>query len=325
MGTRTEGVARPARRPLLILAAGRPRGARARARLIAAAERRAIMVAVLKPTDRVRAIDLTVEATQADAMLVCGDAPVQAAAAAVAATRDLPLSCMPAGPDDLLARDLGMPLDDPADALNLPFSTAERTIDLGEVNGLPFVNRVAVGVELGAAPSRGRRRRGEVSAPVSDAPRPGTGAPELPALLVANNRFELLKDRLGPRDWPDSGRLQVAEFDAPHTERTYAELRSGGFQERACRRFQLAARAELVVDLDGEPRRLSPPLRFRSLCGAVRVRAPSIEARPGPAATASGNAELESIGTGYPRIGWCVHECETPAGLLAEVSEHGQA
>lgn len=255
------------------------------------------MVAVLKPTDRVRAIDLAVEATQADAMLVCGDAPVQAAAAAVAATRDLPFSCMPAGPDDLLARDLGMPLDDPAEALKLPFSTAERTIDLGEVNGLPFVNRVAVGVEMAAAPARSRRG-GAVPAEGADDSRPPAGAPELPALLVANNRFELLEDRLGLRDWPDSGRLQVAEFDPSDAERGYAALRRGGFQERTCGRFQLAARAALVVDLDGEPRRLSSPLRFRSLCGAVRVRAPSIEARAGPAARTMGTAEPESIETG---------------------------
>lgn len=298
MGTRTQGGARPAQRPLLILAAGRPRGSRVRARLIAAAERRAIMVAVLKPADRVRAIDLTVEATQADAMLVCGDAPVQAAAASVAATRDLPFACMAAGPDDLLARDLGMPLDDPADALKLPFSTAERTMDLGEVNGLPFVNRVALGVELAAPPSRSRRRRGVIPAAGGGAARPGTGAPVLPALLVCNNRFELLEDRLGSRDWPDSGQLQVAEFDASPTARSYAALRGGGFRERICGRFQLAARAGLVVDLDGESRRLSPPLRFRSLRGAVRVRAPSIEAQAARPARANGNTELESIGSG---------------------------
>lgn len=266
-----------------------------RARLIAEAERRAMMVAALKPADRVRAIDLTVEATQADAIVVCGDAPVQAAAAAVAAARDLPFACMPAGPEDLLARDLGMPLDDPAEALKLPLSTAERTIDLGDVNGLPFVNRVAVGVELPAAPSRRRGRRGEPKARAARVPADGG---VLPALLVCNNRFELLRDGLGLREWPGAGRLQVVTFDAPAADRSYAAVRAAGFEERLCTRFQLAHRGELVVDLDGEPRALVPPLRFRSVAAAVRVRAPSIEARASATTAAPRKAEPESVHTG---------------------------
>jgi diacylglycerol kinase family enzyme len=280
---------------LLVLAAGRPRGSRVRARLIAAAERRAMMVAALKPADRVRAIDLTVEATQADAIVVCGDAPVQAAAAAVAAARDLPLACMPAGPDDLLARDLGMALDDPAEALKLPFATAERTIDLGEINGLPFVNRVAVGVELLPAPSRRRSRRAE---PAPHATRAGTGDPALPALLVCNGRFELLDSGLGARDWPDSGRLGVVTFDAPGADRSYAALRPAGFQERVCASFQVAHRGPLVVDVDGEARKLTPPLRFRSVSAAVRVRAPSIEPGASAVPARASGTELQSLQTG---------------------------
>jgi diacylglycerol kinase family enzyme len=297
VGTRTEASARPAQRPLLILAAGRPRGSRVRARLIAEAERRAMMVAVLKPADRVRAIDLTIEATHADAVVVCGDAPVQAAAAAVAAVRDLPFACMPAGPEDLLARDLGMPLDDPAEALNLPFTSPERTIDLGEVNGLPFVNRVAVGVELQEAPPPSRAgRRGQARRRTAPA---RTFAQEgLPTLLVCNNRFELSEDRLGRRDWPDSGRLQVVSFETPGTDGSFASLRCAGFQERVCARFQLALRNEIVVDIDGEPRRLAPPLRFRSVAAALRVRTPSIAARASGLARARGVPELESLQTG---------------------------
>jgi hypothetical protein len=254
-----------------------------------------MMVAVLKPADRVRAIDLTVEATQADALVVCGDAPVQAAAAAVAAARDLPFACMPAGPEDLLARDLGMPLDDPAEALKLPFSTTERTVDLGEVNGLPFVNRVAVGVELPAAPSPARRRR---PAPADEPPKAHRVDAGVPALLVCNNRFELLRDRLGLRDWPDAGQLQVVSFEAPGADRSYGALRAAGYHERLCGRFQLALRTEVLVDVDGERRRLAPPLRFRSVSAALRVRAPPIEAGGRPLAAAQGDPARGSIQTG---------------------------
>jgi hypothetical protein len=255
-----------------------------------------MMVAVLKPADRVRAIDLTVEATQADAVVVCGDAPVQAAAAGVAAARDLPYVCMPAGPEDLLARDLGMPLDDPFEALKLPFSNAERTIDLGEVNGLPFVNRVAVGVELPSPASshRGRRSSGERHAE----PRTAASETALQALLVCNNRFELSDDRLGLRDWPGAGRLQIVTFETPGADRSFAALRAAGFHERTCARFQLALRTELVVDVDGELCNLAPPLRFRSVAAALRVRSPSVEARGTAATSPRGDQALESIQTG---------------------------
>jgi diacylglycerol kinase family enzyme len=256
-----------------------------------------VIVAVLKPADRVRAIDLIAEATQGDSLIVCGDPPVQAAAAAVAAARDLPYACMPSGPEDLLARDLGMPLDDPAEALKLPFATAERAIDLGEVNGVPFVNRVAVGVELPSDPPRSGRRRREPARGRPQAVRVASVQPGLPALLVCNNRFELLENGLGLRDWPDAGRLQVVTFEASE-DRSFAGLRAAGFQEHVCGRFQLALRSELVVDVDGEPRTLSPPLRFRSVSAAVRARAPSIEAHAARTPAANGDPELESIQTG---------------------------
>lgn len=294
----------PARRPLLVLAPGRPRGNRARARLIAEAERREMIVAALKPADRLRAVDLIVEATQADAVLVCADPPVQAVVAAVAASRDLPFACLPAGPDDLLARDLGAPLDDPGEALTLPFSAAERTIDLAEVNGIQFVNYASVGVEM--PPSIAHTHHKTHSKPL---PGPGrttrtareaiahTGIEPVPAVLVCNNRFELREDRLGARDWPDSGLLQVVAFDAPGTDRTFAGLRHAGLREHSCASFELTARSPLRVDIDGEPRELSPPLRFRCVHSALRVRTAedgvkAIE-RPGEAPAA-----LQSLGTG---------------------------
>jgi len=302
--TRRVAKAEPAQRPLLVLAPGRPRGSRARARLIVEAERREMIVAALKPADRLRAVDLIVEATQADAVLVCADPPVQAVVAAVAASRDLPFACMPAGPDDLLARDLGAPLDDPREALSLPFSTAERTIDLAEVNGIQFVNYATVGVEM--PPSIAHAHHATRSKPL---PGPGrttrtareaiahTGTEPVPAVLVCNNRFELREDRLGSRDWPDSGLLQVVAFDAHGSDRTFAGLRLAGLQEHSCASFELAARSPLRVDIDGEPRELSPPLRFRCVHSAVRVRT-AAEGMEATARAREAHVELESLGTG---------------------------
>lgn len=296
MSTRRQTGTAPVRRPLLILAQGRPRGSRVRARLIAEAERRSIVVAALKAGDGLRSVDLIVEATQADAVIVCAEPPVQAVVAAVAAARDIPCSWMPTGPDDLLARDLGVPLDDPADALKQPFSAAEQTIDIAEVNGVPFVNYVAIGMQMPVRPARrsrgARRRDGEQAGPRHDGGHP--------ALLLCNNRFELLDERLGERDWPDSGRLQIVRFAADADERSYAALRAQGFEERSAVRFQLSLRMPVDADVDGEPRRLEPPLRFRSVHGAVRVHAPGAAGRAPrePVERAERRAELESLGTG---------------------------
>jgi hypothetical protein len=205
---------------------------------------------------------------------------------------------MPAGPEDLLARDLGMPLDDPAEALRLPFSTAERAIDLGEVNGLPFVNRVAVGVEMPATPSRGSRRG---SSPPGRKPT-GSRAPavgdQIPTVLVCNNRFELLDDGLGLRDWPGSGTLQVLTFEGAGGQRSFAALRRAEVHERACSRFQLDLPAEVLVDVDGEAHRLTPPLRFRSVSAALRVRAPSIEGHFSGSSAVKGDPAMASVHTG---------------------------
>jgi diacylglycerol kinase family enzyme len=270
-----------------------------RARLVAEAERRAIVVAALKPGDSLRSLDLLVEATQADAVIVCGEAPVQALVASVAAARDLPCSFMPAGPDDLLARDLGIPLDDPAEALRFPLSTGERTIDVAEVNGVPFVNYVALGIEMPSNPAprpAGRRRLDERGLPGSNAPPPRSGAS--PALLVANNRFELGAQELGARDWPDSGQLQIVRFHAVAADRSYASVRAAGFEEHSEVRFQLSPRLPVLADIDGEARRLAPPLRFRSVHAALRVRAPAAEEGRAPTGAVEIDQELESLRTG---------------------------
>ena len=305
MSTRKDAGTQPALRPLLILAPGRPRGSRVRARIVAAAERRSIVVAALKATDSMRSVDLIVQATQADSVIVCAEAPVQALVAAVAAARDLPYACMPAGPDDLLARDLGAPLDDPAETLSLPFSRAERTIDIAEVNGVPFINYVAIGVTMPSRPPNGRRdarrtRPGQ-GRPRANAPPPrrvAGRAGEEPALLVCNNHFDLGNEDLGARDWPGGGRLQVVHFDDPGTDRAYRTLRAAGFRERAAARFQLSPGTALDADVDGLPRRLASPLRFRSVHAALRVRAPGARERPPGPGSAARDPELESLRTG---------------------------
>jgi len=228
-----------------------------------------MMVATLKASDRLASVDLVIEATQADAVAVCADAPLQALVAGVTAARDLPFSCVPTGPEDLLARDLGLALDDPLEALSLPASDDGRTIDLGEVNGVVFVNYVAVGVAMPGAHTGGELLDGGEHGP-----------PAAPALLVCNNRFSLQEGTLGPREWPDTGLLEVASFAAGGRDRTLGTLLDGAWSAQSCSRFVLGAPGPGHAVIDGEPRALVAPLRFRSLPHALRVRVPDIDGNP---------------------------------------------
>ncbi len=240
-------------------------------------------VATLKASERLASVDLVIEATQADAVAVCADAPLQALVAGVAAARDLPFSCVPTGPEDLLARDLGLAVDDPLEALSLPRSDGGRMIDLGEVNGVVFVHYAGVGLRMPGAPA------GDVDA---GEPADPPGAP--PALLVCNNRFSLRDGVLGPRDWPDTGLLEVASFTAGGRDRELGALLDAGWTTQSCSRFVLGASGPVQAVVDGEPRALVAPLRFRSLRHALRVRVPHPDGEPAPPARDSPRAALST-------------------------------
>ena len=70
----------------------------------------------------------------------------QAIVAAIAAERDLPYACIPAGTRNHFALDLGVDRDDVVGALDAFVDGGERVVDLAEVNGRVFVNNVSLGV-----------------------------------------------------------------------------------------------------------------------------------------------------------------------------------
>jgi hypothetical protein len=247
--------------PLLILGLGRPRSSRTRTRLLAAAERSGITVATLGRRDPLQSLERMLSCTQADALAVCADACTQALVASVAATRNLPYSCVPAGDDDLLARDLGNLPDDPAETLLLLRSGCERAVDLAEVNGAVFVNYVAVGLGPPRSGAAGGGWRAERVGAGGTAPAAGPWAAQ--SLLVTNNRFAVCADGLGERDWPDRGVLGVIAFGNGDEQPR---------EEPRCAHLELPAVEPVLAEVDGEPRLLQPPLRFRSLPRALRVR-----------------------------------------------------
>src|SRR5438132_2646450 len=103
-------------------------------------------------------------AARADALGIAGGDGSLAAVADVALERDLPFVCVPFGTRNHFARDLGLDRDDPFAALDA-FAGRERRVDVGRVNGRPFLNNVSLGVYARLVHRRERhRRRGEARA-----------------------------------------------------------------------------------------------------------------------------------------------------------------
>lgn len=101
-------------------------------------------------------------ATGADLVLCCGgDGTVMAAATALAGTA-VPLALIPQGTGDVLARNLGIPLD-VDEALDVAFTGTTRSLDLGRVGDRRFAVMAGLGFDakmVGDVPARLKARLG---------------------------------------------------------------------------------------------------------------------------------------------------------------------
>jgi diacylglycerol kinase family enzyme len=91
-----------------------------------------------------------------DAVIVAGGDGTVACAAQVMAGTGVPLGILPFGTMNLLAKDLGLPIGDPAAALQTVAAWSARAIDVGEVNGRTFLCASMLGL-----PARLGRHREE--------------------------------------------------------------------------------------------------------------------------------------------------------------------
>lgn len=233
----------------------------------------------------------------ADLLGVAGGDGTQALVAAVAAEHRLPFVVISAGTRNHFALDLGLDRDDPAAGLGALGDGVELRVDLGRINGRPFVNNASFGVY--AEVVRSPQYRADKTATVLQMLPDLLGEQGRPALragidtetvdgpqavLVSNGpyTFDDLAG-LGRRARLDSGRLGVVAISVSNARQAIGLLRRthdrGLLQRTATEVVVDADVPEIPVGVDGESVMLSTPVRCTISTGALRVRVP--RDRPG--------------------------------------------
>jgi hypothetical protein len=137
------------------------------------ARERGIEPVVLESGQDLSAVVADAVGRGADALGMAGGDGSLAVVAAAAGTHGLPFVCVPAGTRNHFARDLGVPRRDVEGALDAFTAGLERSIDLGEVNGRPFLDNVVLGFYGDAVRREGYRdaRMRTLLVAARDAPR----------------------------------------------------------------------------------------------------------------------------------------------------------
>ena len=250
------------------------------------AQRRGWKLVELGTDDGYPEIDIAAARHGADIVAFAGPARSQWKAAVVASGRELPYAYLPAGRRDLFARELGIDTEDGVRALDAIEDFCEYYVDLAEVNGVTFVNYAALGLDCRPArpcPSDFPSAWASTSLAVYEVARrqptprlhwfPGSARESCTALFVSNNRRRFEAHAVGGRARLDGGVLGVGVLDAKHDA---ADALDGGqsWRELLLRFFEVDSRGPVQADVDGEVMVLEPPVRFRILPRALRVRIP---------------------------------------------------
>jgi diacylglycerol kinase family enzyme len=245
----------------------------------------------------------------ADALAMAGGDGSQAIVAAIAAERDLPYACIPAGTRNHFALDLGVDRDDVVGALDAFVGGGERRVDLAEVNGQVFVNNVSLGLYAEAVQREGYReaKLKTIVDTLPDELGPEAAGLDLrwtgpgghkhtsgAAILVSNNRYRLGKPvGSGTRPKLDDGLLGVTVAATPWGRGEEGRRAQRPWREWSAPTFEVEADRSVPAGIDGEALALEPPLRFRIRPGVLRVRI----ARRHPGASPSARMPESLLGT----------------------------
>jgi diacylglycerol kinase family enzyme len=289
----------PARKGVLIINPKSGGGKAERFNLPEEARKRGIEPLLLERGDNLCELADRAVTQGADVIGMAGGDGSQALVARVAMQRDVAHICVPAGTRNHFALDLGLDRDDVVGALDAFTDGVERRIDLASLNERVFVNNASLGVYARVVQSDSYRdgklgtwkrmlpemlgRDAVASDLLFDTPHARDWA-NASLVIVSNNPYQLRRFRgAGTRPRLDTGRLgifatrmrgagSVAKLVTLGTIGQHRRL--GGVLQWSSLEFEVRASEPVAVGLDGEALVLSPPLRFVSLPGALRVRVP---------------------------------------------------
>jgi diacylglycerol kinase family enzyme len=332
----TPGVAvEPAARPVLLMNPWSGDGKVEQVGLVQEARRRGIEPIVLEQGDDLVQLADQAVARGADVLGMAGGDGSQALVAGVAMQHDVAFVCVPAGTRNHLAMDLGLDRDDLLGALDAFGDAVERRIDLGLVGDRVFVNNASIGLYAKIVQSPAYRNRKVATAlemlPTMLGPEAapfdlqftgpdGTEQTSAHLILVSNGRYQLGRaEGFGSRRRMDAGTLGIvaATFQSPNDvakldrrQPTGRTPRPRGWLEWSDVSFEVRSGGPVEVGIDGESMVLDPPIRFRIVPGALRVRIPSDAPGYSPAAA-------------VPTAGWAAITAllQTAAGRPVTVDE----
>jgi diacylglycerol kinase family enzyme len=258
----------------------------ARTELCREAERRGWTLVRLRAGDDYPEIDGAADELHADVVAFAGADRAQSKAASVASGRELPFACVPAGLNSVFAREVGVDPSDGVRALAGLDDYCEYSVDLAEVNGVIFVNYVALGLDC--TPVRVPSTIEPSALTFTSLPAymvswqqppaqmhwfPSGARESCAGVFVSNNRRRFESSAIGGRTRLDGGVLGVGVIARARRGAETVD-RDARWRELRTRSFELDAGAPLRADVDGRPLWLHPPVRFRVLPRALRVRIP---------------------------------------------------
>jgi diacylglycerol kinase family enzyme len=230
-----------------------------------------------------------------------GDGTLSAVAAALVGTGHA-LGIVPLGTLNHFATDLKIPMELDGAIANL-FTGKLARIDVGEVNGQPFLNNSSLGIYPAMVHEREQLQARGIGKWLAFARASlailGRYAPMLVQLqvdaqeqpvdatafvFIGNNRYEMAGTRIGERTRLDGGRLWVC--CAPPASRTrllhlavqalFGRVPSGEYTIHDAQECRVRTRAKrLRVARDGEVTKLETPLHYRIRPGALGVIVPA--------------------------------------------------
>lgn len=300
-----------AARPVLLMNPKSGGGKVERFGLVEEARRRGIEPVVLAPGDDLTTLAEDAVTTRgADVIGMAGGDGSQALVAAVAMRHDVAHVCVPAGTRNHLAMDLGLDRDDVVGALDAFGPAVERRIDLAGIGDRVFVNNATMGLYAKIVQSREYREQKTrtaldmLPAMLGPGAKPfdlrytgpdGSQVASAHLILVSNDRYELSRpEGFGSRRSIDGGTLGIvaATFRSSKELARFIQMfasgkenRFGGWQEWTDSTFEVHSTGPIEVGIDGEAMTLDPPIRFRSMPAALRVRLPRHAPGYSPAAS----------------------------------------